>query len=274
MTSNSNLVDRHSREIAAGERFRFGENWARFLAVVNDERIRAAEQSLRDMLGVSTLAGRTVLDVGSGSGLFSLAARRLGARVFSFDYDPQSVECTQELKRRYFLNDPQWEVQRGSVLDPDYLAQLGSFDIVYSWGVLHHTGDMYGACRNVVPRVAAGGQLFIALYNDQGATSRYWLWVKRVYNSGRAGRFLMAAFHAPYLVGVRWLVRAATGRRTVERGMTLWRDMFDWLGGYPFEVSKPEEILRFFRERGFELENLRTCGGRMGCNEFVFRRKA
>lgn len=273
MASNSNLVDRHSQEVAAGERFRFGENWARFLAVVNEDRIRAAEQSLRDMLGVSTLAGRSFLDIGSGSGLFSLAARRLGARVHSFDYDPQSVECTQEMKRRYFPNDAQWEVQRGSVLDPDYLAQLGTFDVVYSWGVLHHTGDMYGACRNVVPRVAARGQLFIALYNDQGAISRYWTWVKRVYNSNVLGKYLMSVLHAPYLVGVRWLVRLATGRMTVERGMTLWRDMFDWLGGYPFEVSRPEQILAFFREREFELENLRTCGGRMGCNEFVFRRK-
>jgi 2-polyprenyl-6-hydroxyphenyl methylase/3-demethylubiquinone-9 3-methyltransferase len=273
MTSSSNPADRHSQEIASGERFRFGENWARFLAVVNEDRILAAEQSLRDMLGVSTLAGRNFIDVGSGSGLFSLAARRLGARVFSFDYDPQSVECTQELRRRFFRDDSQWEVQRGSVLDPGYLGALGSFDVVYSWGVLHHTGDMYGACRNVVPLVAARGQLFIALYNDQGAVSRYWLAVKRVYNSGAAGRWLMSILHAPYLVGVRWLLRALTGRSKVERGMTLWRDMFDWLGGYPFEVSKPEEILRFYRERDFELENLRTCGGRMGCNEFVFRRK-
>jgi 2-polyprenyl-6-hydroxyphenyl methylase/3-demethylubiquinone-9 3-methyltransferase len=92
----------HANEVAAGQRFEFGANWLRFLEMLNDERIAQAEQSLCDMLGVSDLLGKSFLDVGSGSGLFSLAARQLGATVHSFDYDPQSVACTQELKRWYF----------------------------------------------------------------------------------------------------------------------------------------------------------------------------
>jgi len=82
------------------------------------------------------------------------------------------------------------------------------------------------------------------------------------------------AVHAPYLFGMRWSVRAVTGRLSLQRGMSLWHDMVDWLGGYPFEVAKPEAVSRFFSERGFELVELKTCGGRMGCNEFVFRRQA
>ena len=92
-------------EVARGERFEFGKNWGRFLAVLNDERISEAEASLKSMLKVEGLTGKSFLDIGSGSGLFSLAARRLGARVHSFDYDPQSVACTAELKRRYFEGD-------------------------------------------------------------------------------------------------------------------------------------------------------------------------
>src|SRR5262245_27430993 len=95
------------------------------------------------MLEIDSLAGLSFLDIGSGSGLFSLAARRLGARVHSFDYDPQSVACAAELRRRYFPGDPQWVVEEGSALDADYLTRLGKFDIVYSWGVLHHTGRMW-----------------------------------------------------------------------------------------------------------------------------------
>ena len=147
----------HTTEVATGQRFAFGENWTRFLQVLNEERIQQAEQSLRTMLGVADLQGNRFLDIGSGSGLFSLAAQRLGATVHSFDYDPQSVACTQELKRRYFPDENSWTVEEASVLDQAYLSRLGQFEVVYSWGVLHHTGALWQALENVAPLVAGGG---------------------------------------------------------------------------------------------------------------------
>lgn len=263
----------HAEEIKTGSRFAFGENWLRFLNGLDDDRICQAEKSLCKMLKVRNLEGKRFLDIGSGSGLFSLAARRLGATVHSFDYDPHSVACTNELRHRYFPDDPCWNVEQGSALDEKYVSGLECFDVVYSWGVLHHTGNMLNSFKNVIQTVATDGQLFIAIYNDQGLTSKYWSLVKRAYNKKVIARYFLVIVHAPYLFGMRWLVRALTGRLSLERGMSLWHDMIDWLGGYPFEVATPEAIFHFFRDRGLVLEELKTCGGKMGCNEFVFRRK-
>lgn len=263
-------MNQHEMEVRNGERFTFGANWARFLELLDESRIQMAEDSLRNMLGVESLAGMTFLDAGSGSGLFSLAAVRLGAKVHSFDFDPRSVACAAELKRRYFCDDSSWTVAEASVLDQSYLKVLGSFDFVYSWGVLHHTGKMWEALGNLVPLVAPSGKLFVSIYNEQGWISNYWKVVKRTYNKGTLHKLVVCAVHFPYLVVARWAVRSLLGRGALDRGMAYWRDMLDWLGGHPFEVAKPEEIFTFFKKEGFEMSNMKTCGGRHGCNEFVF----
>jgi 2-polyprenyl-3-methyl-5-hydroxy-6-metoxy-1,4-benzoquinol methylase len=268
------------QEIAARERFAFGENWQRFLSILAESRIVRAENSLRRMLDVPDLRGQTFLDIGCGSGLFSLAARRLGARVHCFDYDPQSVACAQELRRRYFQEDPDWRIDEGSALDASYLSRLGSFEVVYSWGVLHHTGAMWQALENAAGLVAPGGKLFIAIYNDQGQISNRWRAIKRAYNRLPGGlRFLVTI---PVLVHLYWrrtLKDFLRGRpfqtwrnEGQERGMSPWRDLIDWVGGLPFEVAKPEAIVDFYLQRGFTLTRLTTCGGSLGCNEYVFIR--
>ena len=255
------------------KRFKFGENCARFLTSLNEERILAAEESLRNALLVRDLKGLSFLDIGSGSGLFSLAARRLGATVTSFDFDEKSVACTKALKYSNYPTDKGWSIKQGSALDKNFLKSLGSFDVVYSWGVLHHTGSMEEAFTAVAPLVKEQGKLLLAIYNDQGAPTRYWTFIKKLYVRNMLTRYLVIFFHIPYLFFGRWLVRRLTKRPQIERGMSIWYDMIDWLGGYPFEVAKPELVFRFFKQRGFQLENLRTCGGKMGCNEYLLKRR-
>jgi 2-polyprenyl-6-hydroxyphenyl methylase/3-demethylubiquinone-9 3-methyltransferase len=278
------IAREHEREVAAGARFEFGRNWSGFLGVLDDERIAKAEQSLKEMLEVDDLNGKTFLDIGSGSGLFSLAARRLGARVHSFDFDSNSFACTQELRRRYFPDDTGWKVEQGSALDRNYIERLGKFDIVYSWGVLHHTGSMWEALENAAVPVAENGKLFIAIYNDTGSQAARWHWVKKTYC--RLPRVLKTPFAVLAILPeetknfVRSIltlkpmgyVRSWT-RYKNDRGMNRWYDIIDWVGGFPYEVASPEEIFEFYRKKGFSLMRMKTKGVGLGCNEFVFRKE-
>jgi len=270
----------HARETQRGERFEFGANWSRFLSVVDETRIHEAEHSLRTFLDVSDLEGRSFLDVGCGSGLFSLAARRLGATVHSFDYDPRSVACAQELKRRFLPDDTGWTIEEGSVLDRDYTASLGKFDVVYSWGVLHHTGNMMKALENAAIPVRAGGYLFIALYNDQDLWSVFWKKVKQTYCGTRVGKYAVVGSFVPIFalqsVAIGILkYRSPLGKfrqYKKSRGMSVFHDWIDWLGGFPFEVAKPEAVLAFYRSRGFVLTKIATTN-RLGCNQYVFQKE-
>ncbi|TMR97280.1 class I SAM-dependent methyltransferase [Nonomuraea basaltis] len=266
-----------SAEATESDRFSFGDNWLSFIEVVRDERIEHATESLAAALGRTDLTGKTFLDVGCGSGLFSLAASRMGAKVHAFDYDPASVAACMEIRQRY-APDSDWTVEQGSVIDEAYIQSLGTYDIVYAWGVLHHTGAMWRAIEAASALVAPEGSLYIAIYNDQGPISRLWWLVKRQYvHSGPVMRRMLllggrAYFSSRTAVGA--LLRAgglSQSRDQVrQRGMSARHDLVDWIGGFPFEVAAPEAIFEFLRERGFELRFLRTCKGRLGCNEYVF----
>jgi 2-polyprenyl-6-hydroxyphenyl methylase/3-demethylubiquinone-9 3-methyltransferase len=260
--------------------FAFGRNWQRFLRVVDAKRIAVAEDHLRRSLELERLDGLRFLDVGSGSGLSSLAAWRLGATVFSFDYDPDSVRCTEELRRRFCPDGARWHVEPGSALDAAYLGSIGAHDIVHAWGVLHHTGAMWQALENALIPLAPGGRLFVSIYNDQGLRSRAWHTIKRVYNA------LPPVARVPY-AGV--VIGAVEGTSAVKhlltlrphvyvrewityrqrRGMSPVYDWIDWIGGYPFEVARVDAIFEFYRRRGLTLLRLKTTPG-LGCNEFVF----
>lgn len=265
-----------------GKRFAFGENWARFLADVDDNRIASSKHALAELLGVESLLGKSFLDIGSGSGLSSLSALLLGAKVTSFDFDLKSVACTREIKRLYAPAATEWTVLQGSILDSAFIASLGMHDIVYSWGVLHHTGALWVGIENAISRVAPGGKLFIAVYNDQGWKSHLWWMIKKFYNL--LPHPLYRGFG--YLIGIGSIaanilkytlllrpMKAITPllKRGDTRGMSVMHDMIDWVGGFPFEFATYETLELYMKARGFKLIGGRVASS-LGCHQQVFER--
>jgi SAM-dependent methyltransferase len=275
-----------AHEFSLGDRFAFGENWQSFIDhVVDERRIAIAMKSLQRMLKATDLRGKTFLDIGCGSGLFSLAAVLLGAqRVAAFDYDPNSVRASLTLRQRASISAEQWHVSQGSILDPEFLATCEPVDVVYSWGVLHHTGSMWLAMDNAVAKVKPEGVLAIAIYNrveKRIGGSATWWWLKRGYNRSPVWvRGLMERCYGSILM----LRRAATLRspvrmireygETVGRGMDFWHDVRDWLGGFPYEYATAGEVFNYLHEKhGLKLIYLNSHDG-LGLNEFTFRRSA
>lgn len=265
--------------------FSFGRNWKSFLDSIDDERVRIAAASLTDFLGLDSLKGKSFLDIGCGSGLFSLAAFRLGAdRVLSFDIDPFSVECCRYL-REGAGNPEQWEIREGSILDDGFVGGLAAFDVVYSWGVLHHTGRMWDAIRESARLVAPGGYYYIALYNKilsrDGAASwihDFWIKVKQTYNAHpRLATYVLEplAMSAYLAMVVARLENPLAHVRNYKshRGMSWRTDATDWLGGYPYEFATVEEVFKFVRAEypDFHLTNITVTSGR-GLNWFLFER--
>ncbi|MBI2901344.1 MAG: class I SAM-dependent methyltransferase [Planctomycetes bacterium] len=245
--------------------FRFGRNWREYARFVTGADVADACRDLERLTG--PLAGRDFLDIGCGSGMSSVAALRLGARrVVAFDLDPLSVEAGRFLLERFAAGGP-WAVRSGSVLDPAFLSSVGGADVVHSWGVLHHTGRMWRALECAASAVRPGGALCVALYNRTPG-SAMWRAVKRL---GASAPEPIRAALAALLFLPRAAFRAAGGRNPLRdrRGMSLWHDAVDWIGGFPFEVASPDEVVAFLGARGFECRTFIPARG-TGCNEFAF----
>jgi 2-polyprenyl-6-hydroxyphenyl methylase/3-demethylubiquinone-9 3-methyltransferase len=262
--------------------FSFGQNWHDYVQrVLTPEREARAQASLKRFLETDSLTGLRFLDVGCGSGLFSLAAYRMGARqVESLDVDPFSVKCCELLRERAG-NPSHWVVKHGSILDEPFLAGVEPADLVYAWGSLHHTGDMWRAIRNAGALVKPGGLFFIAIYNrvTGRGSSEYWLKKKRAYNraSGPVKRIMETLYYLRYGI-LPELIRFRNPAKMFReyesrRGMDYWVDIRDWLGGYPYEYAGADDMFRFCsRELNMELVNLKSTNT-VGTNEFLFRKR-
>jgi SAM-dependent methyltransferase len=260
-------------------RFAFGKNWQSFAAIADEESISEAQQGLAKLFPNGEIRGARILDVGCGSGLSMAAALRLGASgVDGVDIDEHSIGATRDLLARFDVGNS-WSVTKANLLD----LPVQPYDIVYSWGVLHHTGAMWRALKHVMEFVRPGGLLAVAIYRRTPACA-FWQREKRLYSSAPppVRLFIRSLYKTAYLSAIAASGRNPFGyvfnyhRRT--RGMSFHHDIHDWLGGYPYESASPEEMVGFLSRRGFDIERSferpAAVKGIFGshCDEYVARR--
>lgn len=265
----------------AADSFAFGKNWAAFAATISKAQIDEAQKALESLLGLSSLKGLSFLDIGSGSGLHSLSALRLGAgKIVAFYVDEDSASTTSAVLERHAPPGSQYEVRRDSILSTD-LSISDKFDIVYSWGVLHHTGHMHQSIRNAAYFVKPGGILAVALYRKTMLCG-LWKIEKRIYS--QAPGWLQYLIRASYISLFR-VALLATGRSFSQyvaeypkkRGMDFFHDVHDWLGGWPYESISPSDMRQIVIPLGFSEVRSKTKRYSLGvfgsgCDEYVFRR--
>lgn len=273
MTSKSETTD-------VSTHYQFGKNWAQFSRLVTPAHIASAERELDRLVGAARLTGASMLDIGSGSGLHSLAALNLGASsVDAVDFDPDSVQTTSAVLTQHAARG-RWTARPANILT-DFRDAQQRYDIVYSWGVLHHTGAMWEAIAQAAKLVRPGGWFAIALYNKTPLCG-LWRIEKRIFT--RLPAFVQSLL-ARLTVGAWMLGKALRLRNPFAwyrnyrqlRGMSVYHDVHDWLGGYPYESVDHETIVRWMKDRGFKLvysyntnASLGLLGG--GCGEYLFQR--
>lgn len=267
---------RSDKLLGAESHFEFGKNWSDYAQKIDDRAIAAAAEGVLRLLPRNAVRGARWLDVGSGSGLHSLAAAKLGASdITAIDIDADSVATTSRILAEHGVTA---RVLQKSVFELD---DLGYFDVVYSWGVLHHTGDMWRAIDCAAGRVAPGGWFALALY-QKTALCGAWTVEKALYS--KAGEPVRKVMRKLYMLAYH-LQLALKGKSSAEhadtyaqnRGMSFEHDVHDWLGGYPYESVTPEATRSFLVERGFTpvmIGDLKPGLGIFGtgCAEFVFRK--
>lgn len=263
--------------------FKFGENWLDYARSIDEPRILQATTDLQRLAGRTDMRGLSFLDIGCGSGLHALVAMRMGAsRVVGIDLDPDSVAASRFTFDRFAPKAPaSFEVR--SIFDTPP-AQFGAFDIVYSWGVLHHTGDMQRALRCAAALVSENGAFLFALYKKT-LFCPLWRVFKRWYS--QASLDSQAASRRRYMKLLRlWSelhgrdFDAYVDSYSRSRGMNFYNDVHDWLGGYPYESISPKHCNRIMTGLGFRLDrefvaaggwrNLHILGS--VCDEYAFRR--
>jgi SAM-dependent methyltransferase len=245
--------------------FNFGDNWRRLVKVISEDKLKYAIQDIQSFMAPESISGKSFLDIGCGSGLHAVAAWRLGAReVTTVDLDPKSLKHVQQLKKVFNIPDSfPWTHYVGNIASLEGLDNVSLSDVVYSWGVLHHTGDMWSSINNASSFVKTNGYFYIMIYRD-AYLAPFWKYLKKAYTFGPSflrlilRGFFVSLFFMLLLAKHRSISKVKQRIRDYDRnrGMSWYIDIVDWIGGYPFEWASASQVCDYLASSGFKLQKI------------------
>ena len=249
--------------------FNFGKNWLNYSKIVKDEDLEIMKKSLINLIGLENIKNKTFLDIGCGSGLFAIAAKKLGAKkVMGIDILSDSIKSSEENKERFNIQDVYFK--QISILDNE-TKTLGKFDVVYAWGSLHHTGKIWKAIENSSYCVENNGLLILAIYNKH-ITSKFWWNIKKLYNcKNRVLKKMIEFWYLTFIIPIKFILFTREYIKD-QRGMNIYYNAIDWLGGFPYEYATKNEVVLYLNKEKFQLIKYIPARGLTGCNEFIFRK--
>jgi len=276
--NNKDKIDRRMKQ-------QFGKNFKQNLLNAYDEtRLNQSIRFIQEYLETETLEGKTFLDAGCGSGVFSIAAQKMGAKVTSFDIDETALVNISELKQLFEVDDKDIILKKGNILDQSFIKSLGQFDVVLCWGVVHHCGDMWKALDLISQTTNKNGIIHLGIYNEADGwgiypdgrfgPSTFWRKIKKFYSrlpsllQSFIDLFCIIGISVIYLLMLKNPIKKL--RENERRGMTWKSDLKDWLIGYPYEYARPEQVFEFMKKRNFTLVKIKTNNGLL-TNNYVFQ---
>lgn len=256
--------------------FSFGQNWLEYNQNwLTEEKLNQAKEHFDKLCGGIDFTNKKFLDVGFGQGLTLFLASQKQAQCQGIDIDPKNITAFEVAKKKLGSvekNLAPIQVQVASILDAQFVTQNHeAFDIVYAWGSLHHTGQMYPALKNCLSLLKPGGYFVCAIYNRHWSSGT-WHWIKKNYNrSPHWLKKLAIGLLIPPIFLAKWLVTFKNPLK-MKRGMSFYYDVIDWVGGYPYEYASAEEMFAFFKKNSLKKIRWQKANVPTGCHEYVFQK--